>query len=122
MPRSYQVTPVGLVAGDRHNGSQANPKSGSKDTSQITGDQILSPGGTVPTERRGQSVNEQGHAALALVRQREGYLWPDALTPRQQTAVTDSEVVRVYPHRANVPHERWQQLLGDAEERIDILV
>jgi transcriptional regulator with XRE-family HTH domain len=62
------------------------------------------------------------HQLAALVRQREGYLWPDALTPSQQTAVTDSEVVRVYPHRANVPHELWQQLLGDAEERIDILV
>jgi hypothetical protein len=30
--------------------------------------------------------------------------------------------VRVYPHRANVPHELSQQLLGDAEERIAILV
>jgi hypothetical protein len=62
------------------------------------------------------------HQLATLVGQSEGYLWPDALTKDQQTAVTDSEIVRVYPHRASVPAELWQRLLEAATERIEILV
>jgi transcriptional regulator with XRE-family HTH domain len=62
------------------------------------------------------------HQLAAMLGRGEAYLWPDALTAGQQTSVTDSEVVRVYPHRASVPSDLWQHLLAAAGERIDILV
>lgn len=62
------------------------------------------------------------HRIAALVGQSEAYLWPGALTKDQQAAVTDSEVVRVYPHRGSVPAALWQQLFEAATECIEILV
>jgi transcriptional regulator with XRE-family HTH domain len=62
------------------------------------------------------------HDLATLVGRSETYLWPGALTDRQQVAVAESEIVRVYPHRANVPADLWQRLFIDAVEQIDILV
>lgn len=62
------------------------------------------------------------HQLATMLGRGEAYLWPDALTSSQQASVTDSEVLRVYPHRAAVPGDLWQQLLTDATEHIDILV
>ncbi|MGQ0466901.1 MAG: helix-turn-helix domain-containing protein [Sporichthyaceae bacterium] len=57
-----------------------------------------------------------------LLGRSEAYLWPEALTPGQQTSALEAELVRVYPHRASVPGELWQQLLASAAERVEILV
>lgn len=62
------------------------------------------------------------HQIADLLNQSETYLWPEALTASQQAAVTESEIVRVYPHRASVPPELWRQLFDGARERIEILV
>lgn len=62
------------------------------------------------------------HQVAALLNQSEAYLWPDALTASQQSAVTESEIVRVYPHRASVPADLWRHLFEAASERIEILV
>jgi transcriptional regulator with XRE-family HTH domain len=62
------------------------------------------------------------HRLATLLGQHEAFLWPDALTDRQREAATASEIVRVYPHRASVPSELWQNLFTDAAERIEILV
>ncbi len=62
------------------------------------------------------------HQIAALVDQSEAYLWPNALSKDQQAAVTESEIVRVYPHRASVPADLWRQLFESAQERIEVLV
>ncbi|MGQ0847181.1 MAG: XRE family transcriptional regulator [Sporichthyaceae bacterium] len=71
--------------------------------------------GRVPYPRHRRQV-------ATMVGQSEAYLWPDALTPSQLDSVTESEVVRVYPHRASVPLNLWQQLLADAARSVDVLV
>ncbi|WP_280433671.1 XRE family transcriptional regulator [Nocardia brasiliensis] len=57
-----------------------------------------------------------------MVRENEGYLWPDAVTPEHREAVAESEVQKIYPHRQSIPLELWSKLLLSAEERIDVLV
>lgn len=52
----------------------------------------------------------------------EGYLWPDALTPAQTVAISETEIVTVYPHRWAVPKDAWGRLFSAAQEKIDILV
>ena len=52
----------------------------------------------------------------------EVYLWPDAL-PRDQVALaSESEIVAVYPHRSEVPHDVWKRLFDTAEQEIGVLV
>jgi transcriptional regulator with XRE-family HTH domain len=52
----------------------------------------------------------------------EVYLWPDAL-PRDQVAVaSEGEIIAVYPHRSEVPHDAWKRLFDSAEEEIGVLV
>lgn len=59
---------------------------------------------------------------LAMRLQRdESYLWPDALTPDRAAALSESELVRVYPHRADVPADEWRQLFESADAEIGIL-
>jgi hypothetical protein len=57
----------------------------------------------------------------ALVRDSESYLWPDAVTKEQRAQIAESEVVRVYPHRASVPGDLWRHMF-DASEAIEILI
>ncbi|MFD7159399.1 XRE family transcriptional regulator [Kribbella sp. NPDC059898] len=52
----------------------------------------------------------------------ESYLWPDALTRDRAAALSESELVRVYPHRADVPADEWRQLFESAGAEIGILV
>jgi hypothetical protein len=52
----------------------------------------------------------------------ESYLWPDALTRDRAAALAESELVRVYPHRADVPAEEWRQLFEAGDAEIGILV
>jgi transcriptional regulator with XRE-family HTH domain len=63
-------------------------------------------------------------AAAKLLTADETYLWPDVLqqsTTRKGEA-NRSELLEIYPDRASVPRELWLRLLGDAQERIDVLV
>ncbi|WP_019874374.1 DUF5919 domain-containing protein [Sporichthya polymorpha] len=62
------------------------------------------------------------HRIAALLGTSEAYLWPDALSAGQKAAVTESEIVRVYPHRASVPTDVWRHLFDKATERVEILV
>ncbi len=55
----------------------------------------------------------------------EVYLWPELLAQRSTEERVESiqtELVAVYPDRASVPRDTWLQLLGSAEQSIDILV
>ena len=64
----------------RHNGSQASPKDGSSDTSQITGEQIPSPTGAVPVSGVLEDVPEaRTHAASDGAADASGE--PAAMTP-----------------------------------------
>ena len=57
-----------------------------------------------------------------LLHETENYLWPDALSDERRAGVSESEVIRVYPHRSDVPGDLWRRLINDASERVDILV
>ena len=52
----------------------------------------------------------------------EAYLWPGALSLEQVTAASDSEVLAIYAHRSDVPHDVWVQLFTSAERDIGVLV
>ncbi|MER6946537.1 XRE family transcriptional regulator [Nonomuraea sp. NPDC000554] len=52
----------------------------------------------------------------------ETYLWPEALTRDQVASASESEIVKVYPHRWAVPRDEWGRLFAEASEEIDILV
>ncbi|MCW2882531.1 MAG: hypothetical protein JWQ95_6631 [Sphaerisporangium sp.] len=61
-------------------------------------------------------------AVAKLLKVDEAYLWPDALTPQQAAAVSESEIVTVYPHRWAVPRDAWGRLFSAAEREIGVLV
>ena len=52
----------------------------------------------------------------------ESYIWPGALGPDEVAAVSQSEVVAVYPHRWAVPRDVWGHFFGQAEREIGALV
>ena len=52
----------------------------------------------------------------------ESYIWPDALGRDQVAAVSESEIVAVYPHRSEVPRDVWEHLFSSAEREIGVLV
>ncbi len=52
----------------------------------------------------------------------EAYLWPGALSREQVAAASDSEVLAIYAHRSDVPHDAWAQLFKTAENDIGVLV
>ena len=52
----------------------------------------------------------------------ESYIWPDALDRDQVTAVSESEIVAVYPHRSEVPRDVLGHLFAQAEHEIGVLV
>jgi transcriptional regulator with XRE-family HTH domain len=62
------------------------------------------------------------YAAAAFLGVEETYLWPEALTPEQSKAASQSEIVEIYPHRWSVPAELWKRIFGEAQEEISILV
>jgi hypothetical protein len=61
------------------------------------------------------------HAIAAFLGQSESYLWPDALPADRKTAVSQSELVTIYPRRSAVPPELWMTLLQDATRYVGIL-
>ena len=52
----------------------------------------------------------------------ESYIWPDALDRDEVTAVSQSEIVTVWPHRWAVPRESWGHFFSQAEREIGALV
>ena len=62
------------------------------------------------------------YAVAARLAVDEAYLWPDALSREQVVAASDSEVLAIYPHRSDVPHDVWRRLFSAAERDIGVLV
>jgi transcriptional regulator with XRE-family HTH domain len=52
----------------------------------------------------------------------ESYIWPDALDRDEVAAVSQSEVVAVWPHRWAVPRDTWGHFFSQAEREIGALV
>lgn len=52
----------------------------------------------------------------------ESYLWPDTLTRDRAAELSESELVRVYAHRADVAADEWRQLFESGDAEIGILV
>ena len=52
----------------------------------------------------------------------ETYLWPDALSRDQVAAMSEGEVLAIYPHRNDVPRDSWERLFASAEREIGVLV
>ena len=52
----------------------------------------------------------------------EAYIWPDALGRDEIAAVSQSEVVAVWPHRWAVPRDTWGLFFAKAEREIGALV
>jgi transcriptional regulator with XRE-family HTH domain len=62
------------------------------------------------------------HRISVLVGKSESSLWPDALAPRRRAEIAESEIVRIYPYRADVPADLWARLFENAIDSIGILV
>ncbi|WP_459549894.1 hypothetical protein [Nocardia sp. X0981] len=62
------------------------------------------------------------HTLASLVRETENYLWPDAVAPERRGEISQSEVIKVYPHRNSIPNDLWSRLLSATAEQLDILV
>ena len=56
-----------------------------------------------------------------LLHEDERYLWPTSDGERAPGSPSTAEVVAAYPHRADVPPERWWDLMVEARRRIDLL-
>jgi len=52
----------------------------------------------------------------------ESYIWPDALGRDEVAVVSESEIVTVWPHRSEVPHDTWGHLFSQAKREIGVLV
>ena len=61
-------------------------------------------------------------AVAAFLGVDESYIWPDALGRNQVAAVSESEIVAVYPHRWAVPRDTWGHFFGQAKHEIGALV
>ena len=62
------------------------------------------------------------HRISVLVQKDEGWLWPDGYSQKHRGEITESEIVRVYPYRADVPDDLWARLFENAIDQISILV
>jgi hypothetical protein len=62
------------------------------------------------------------HRIAVLVQKDEGWLWPNGYSRRRRGEISESEIVHVYPYRADVPDELWAKLFENATENIGILV
>lgn len=52
----------------------------------------------------------------------ETYLWPEALSKEQVVSASNSEIIRIYPHRWSVPRDAWGRLFSEARDEIGVLV
>jgi transcriptional regulator with XRE-family HTH domain len=61
-------------------------------------------------------------AAASFLGADETYIWPEALSPEQSKAASQSEIVELYPHRWSVPADLWKRIFEAAQQEISILV
>ena len=59
-------------------------------------------------------------AVAALLKEDANYLWPEPIGV--SPTASNAELLSVYPHRADVPFDLWENLFERAERNIDILV
>ncbi|MCZ0995301.1 helix-turn-helix transcriptional regulator [Streptomyces noursei] len=62
------------------------------------------------------------YALASMLRLEVSYLWPDERTAEEVTASSDSELVKLYPHRNVVPQDAWTKLYANATTHFDVLV
>jgi transcriptional regulator with XRE-family HTH domain len=62
------------------------------------------------------------HKLAARLGREESYLFPTALTGERAAAVSESEIVRVYPHRSDISGHDWRQFFESADTDIGVLV
>ncbi|MFF4949749.1 helix-turn-helix domain-containing protein [Streptomyces chattanoogensis] len=62
------------------------------------------------------------YALASMLRLEVSYLWPDERTAAEVTASSDSELLKLYPHRSVVPQDAWTKLYADATTHFDVLV
>jgi transcriptional regulator with XRE-family HTH domain len=62
------------------------------------------------------------HRIAVLVQKDEGWLWPDGYSRKRRGEIGESEIVHIYPYRADVPDELWARLFENAIGQIGILV
>jgi hypothetical protein len=62
------------------------------------------------------------HKLALILHKSEAYLWPNAMSSKRAIEVSESEIIRTYPHRSAVPPSLWDQLLDQTESAVDILV
>jgi hypothetical protein len=54
------------------------------------------------------------HKLAVILHKSEAYLWPSAIPDNRMAEISESEIVRTYPHRNAVPPDLWDQLLHQA--------
>ena len=94
---------------------------------QVDADAIVESTGVDPkTVQRwinGRTPNARHRSKLVrLVGEEETYLWPDVADGERIQAASQSELVALYTHRADVPVDLWSMLFRRVERAIDILV
>lgn len=71
----------------------------------------------------GRSPHAKTRRAIAAhLGESERYLWPQAISQEKVQQVSESEVIKVYPHRSAVPVDLWDRLFASATSHVDILV
>lgn len=59
---------------------------------------------------------------VAALGHSEQYFWPNAISEEKATEVSNSEIIKVYPHRNAVPNDLWDKLFDSATTYVDMLV
>jgi hypothetical protein len=97
-------------------------------TARITHDELAADLGVAAktVERwvtRGRTPYPQfRHRISVLVQKEEGWLWPNGYSRARRAEITESEIVRIYPYRADVPDDLWSRLFENAIDHVGILV
>lgn len=60
--------------------------------------------------------------AAEALEEREGWLWPSALSAAQTERAARSELVQLYPRRSMLTLDDWSRMFGKAAAFVDILV
>jgi transcriptional regulator with XRE-family HTH domain len=74
------------------------------------------------TEPKRKPYRRFQYAVASMLRREVSYLWPDERTAEEVTASSDSEVIKLYPHRSVVPPDTWTKLYTNATTHFDVLV
>jgi hypothetical protein len=61
------------------------------------------------------------YALAAAVSLDVAYLWPDAATPLERTALGQAELLALFPHRYLTSEELWLDTVRQASKHIDVL-